>query len=429
VIGRVVGQYKLLEKIGEGGMGSVYKAVDLMIDRPVAVKMVRRDLDGDSGAVERFRSEATLLARLSHPSIATLYAFCREADGFFMVMELVEGTTLASRIKDSGRLAPDQAIPIFCQILEAIEYAHETGVLHRDIKPANILLTRSGVVKVTDFGIARAVGAPRQTRVGALVGTLEYLAPECIRGHEPGTRSDVYSLGIVLYEMLSGRVPFERDTDYELMQAHIEVEPPALGEIVGDIPPRLERVVMRALAKDPAQRFASVAEFRAAIASNAEEPATTERRSAHALPATRLADVTELPATRFAALEASVHPHALSRWTRVVSRIGVARIATAGAFLSLAIAGVLWFTVGSSRTPQSKPAASAVQPAPVALPATAVPEPVSPAANPAMVPTDEPVRSAVEPPKRRSAARSPAGRDSEANRTRRRSAALEALDH
>lgn len=266
MIGRVVGNYKILEKLGEGGMGAVFKGIDVMVEREVAIKMLRPEIARQPDVVERFRSEAVTLARLNHPGIATLFSFFRQGDEFFMVMEFVPGRTLEGLLRDFGPMPMEQAAPVFAKILAGIEHAHQLGILHRDIKPANVMLTTAGAVKVTDFGIARILGAARMTRQGNIVGTLEYIAPERIKGEDHDARSDIYSLGAMLYEMLSGHIPFERENEYAMMQAHLMEPPPPLNRFGLNIPPEIEAVAMRALAKRQEDRFPTAADFAAALA-------------------------------------------------------------------------------------------------------------------------------------------------------------------
>jgi len=267
MIGNVVGSYKVTEKIGEGGMGAVFKGIDLMLEREVAIKMLRPELASQPQVVERFRSEAVTLAKLNHPNIATLFSFLRQGEDFFMVMEFVRGETLDSLIRRSGAMPCNRAIALFCQALEGIDHAHRMGIIHRDIKPANMMLTETGTLKVMDFGIARVLGTSRMTKQGNIVGTIEYMSPEQVRGLETDARSDIYSLGILLYEMLTGRVPFSSDSEYDLMRMQIENAPEPPRVFSAQIPQSVEQAIMRALAKRAEARFQGSAEFRDALLS------------------------------------------------------------------------------------------------------------------------------------------------------------------
>jgi len=266
MIGRIVGNYKILEKLGEGGMGAVFKGVDVMVEREVAIKVLRPEIARQPDVVERFRSEAVTLARLNHPGIATLFSFFRQGDEFFMVMEFVPGRTLEGLLRDFGPMPVEQVALVFAKILAGIEHAHQLGILHRDIKPANVMLTTAGAVKVTDFGIARILGAARMTRQGNIVGTLEYISPERIKGEDHDARSDIYSLGAMLYEMLCGHIPFQRENEYAMMQAHLMEPPPPLSRFSLNIPPEIEAVALRALAKRQEERFPTAADFAVALA-------------------------------------------------------------------------------------------------------------------------------------------------------------------
>lgn len=268
MIGRLIGNtYRIVEKIGQGGMGAVYRAVDEVLEREVAVKAVRPDLTREKEIVERFRQEARTLARVSHPAIATIYNFLQEGEELFLVMELVRGRTLADVLRAEGTLPWQRAVALLASALDGIERAHRMGIIHRDLKPENLMLTEDGTLKVMDFGIARAVGSGHLTRTGLLVGTLRYIAPEQIRGEEVDRRTDVYSLGIVLYEMLAGRVPFEGGNDYAILRAQIEDRPTPPVFHVPDLPPWLDRAVLKALAKDRDERFQTVEELRGVLAS------------------------------------------------------------------------------------------------------------------------------------------------------------------
>ncbi|HXG63814.1 MAG TPA: serine/threonine-protein kinase, partial [Blastocatellia bacterium] len=265
MVGNILGNYRIVEKLGEGGMGAVYKGVDMMLEREVAIKMLRPELSSQPHVVERFRSEAITLAKLNHPNIATLFNFLREGSDFFMVMEYVRGETLEDVIRKQGAMPVERAIELFAHVLEGIDHAHRMGIVHRDIKPANMMLTDTGSLKVMDFGIARVLGTSRMTRQGNVIGTVEYMSPEQVRGEECDARSDIYSLGILLYEMLTGRVPFASSSEFELMRAQIEELPPPPRTFAAHIPLPIEHAIMRSLAKKPEARFQTAGEFRVAL--------------------------------------------------------------------------------------------------------------------------------------------------------------------
>ena len=262
MIDRVLGNsYRIVEKIGEGGMGSVYRAIDLMLEREVAIKAIRPELAREKEIVDRFRSEARTLARVSHPAIATIYSFFEDGGDLFLAMEYVRGRSLSKVLEGSGPLPWDQAIRLLSSALEGIEQAHRAGIIHRDIKPDNLMITETGTIKVMDFGIARVAGSTHLTRTGLLVGTLRYMAPEQIQGEEADHRADIYALGAVLYQMLTGRPPFEGKSDFAILRAQIEELPPPPSAIVPEIPGWLDQAVLRALAKRPTERFQSVEEM------------------------------------------------------------------------------------------------------------------------------------------------------------------------
>jgi serine/threonine protein kinase len=271
MIGQVIGNYKITEKIGEGGMGDVFKGMDFMLEREVAIKMLRPELARQQPIVGRFRAEAVTLAKLNHPNIATLYNFVRQGNDFFMIMEYVKGHTFERMIKQFGAMPVQRAVQLFAQALEGIAHAHRLGVIHRDLKPANVMLMDSGLIKVMDFGIARVLGSNRITRTGNVIGTIEYMSPEQVRGEETDARSDIYSAGILLYEMLTGRVPFDSASEYELMRRQVEDAPMPPRLFTKEIPVKVEQVIMRALAKKPEARFQSADEFRAVLGKSFDE--------------------------------------------------------------------------------------------------------------------------------------------------------------
>jgi len=249
----------------------VWKATDRVHRRDVAVKMVRPELRSDLSLVRRFRREAGASTTLHHPNVVTTHETFAEGTGVFMVMELVEGSTLRQLLAGTAVLPPSRAVPIALQVAQALEYAHANGIVHRDVKPANILVDLDDEVKVADFGIAKAARAPEDegrdmTESGAIVGTAKYLAPEQIRGEVLDGRADVYSLGIVLYEMLCGQPPFTGATDIAVALQHVTTPPVRPRRLAPGIPPALEAVVLRALAKDPAERFASASDMAEALA-------------------------------------------------------------------------------------------------------------------------------------------------------------------
>ena len=268
MIGRL-GKYRITEMLGRGGVGEVWKATDLSLNREVALKILRPELAARPAAVANFRAEALALARLNHPNIATIYGI-HETDGQpLIVMEYVLGQTLQAIVRGFGAMRSQRAIPYFLQVLDAIEHVHAHGLVHRDLKAANVMLSHQGMVKVLDFGISRVArgvrGADRAEGTQE-IGTPAWMAPEQVRGAEADIRTDVYALGLLLYYLTTGRLPFEAESSAALLRAHASDQPPPPRRFAPTLPDAVEKVILRALAKDPRERFASVSDFRAALA-------------------------------------------------------------------------------------------------------------------------------------------------------------------
>ena len=266
----LAGRYVLESPIATGGMGRVWKARDEVLARPVAIKILHDHLAEDEAFVARFRREAMAAARLTHPHIVAIYDTGAETgaggtDRHYIVMENCGGGTLGAH-RAAGPMPPDRVIAIGQAICEALDYAHRHEVVHRDIKPENVLITDDGTLKVGDFGIAKAAfTAGDITSTGAILGTVAYISPEQAQGEEPDARSDIYALGVLLYELLTGRPPFQAETQIATAMQHVQEAPPAPRSIRADVPRSLDAVIMRALEKDPDRRYGSAAEFAAAL--------------------------------------------------------------------------------------------------------------------------------------------------------------------
>lgn len=263
MIGKVLeGRYEIVSELGGGGMARVYRGQDRLLNRNVTIKILREQYASDKEFLARFQREAQAVASLSHPNVVSIYDVGQEDDLHYLIMEYVEGRSLKDLISERAPLPPLEAIDISLQICDALEHAHENGVIHRDIKPHNILITRNGRVKVTDFGIAQAVSEVTMSQSGTMIGSVHYLAPEQARGGVIGATADIYSLGIVLYEMLTGDLPFHGETPVAVALKHLQENPRPVRELNPNVPPALERVVMRTLEKDPARRYPSAAALR-----------------------------------------------------------------------------------------------------------------------------------------------------------------------
>jgi serine/threonine-protein kinase len=256
------GRYRVEGELGRGGMATVYLGTDTVLGRPVAVKVLSPQYAGDGNFVARFRREAQAAARLNHGNLVQVYDTGSDDGIHYIVMEYVEARTLADYLTGGGRIMPDRAIELTVAVCDALSVAHAQGVIHRDVKPANIMVTRDGQVKVTDFGIARVTTNETVEQTAAVLGTASYLSPEQAQGGQIDQRSDVYSLGCVLYEMLTGRPPFTADSPVAVASKHVLEQPIPPSRINPDVSPELDAVVMRALAKNPDNRYQSADEMR-----------------------------------------------------------------------------------------------------------------------------------------------------------------------
>jgi serine/threonine-protein kinase len=263
----IAGRYRLITPQGEGGMATVWRAMDEQLGREVAVKILRPQFGADPGFAARFRNEARAAGALSHPNVVQVYDFGTDVDSGdqYIVMQLVDGEDLASVLRERGPLDVEEAVAVGASVADALGAAHQHGLIHRDVKPGNILLTPGGRTLVTDFGISRAVAEASMTVTGTTIGSVHYFSPEQAAGEEVGPASDIYALGIVVYEMLSGRRPFEGDSAAGVALKRLNEPPPPLSTPERPIPPPLDAVVMRALARDPAQRYPDADAFSYAL--------------------------------------------------------------------------------------------------------------------------------------------------------------------
>lgn len=287
-------RYTILEHIGGGGMAEVYRAHDKLLDRSVAVKVLRSQFTNDEEFVVRFRREAQAAARLSHHNIVNIYDVGKDEEIYYIVMEYISGETLKEYIQREAPVKVHIATRIAMEIAEALEHAHQNNIVHCDIKPHNILMTRTGRIKVTDFGIARAVTSATMTHSGTIVGSVHYFSPEQAKGTAINAKSDIYSLGVVLYEMLTGTVPFAGETPISIALKHIQEEPQTPRQINPDIPPLLEAIVLKAMAKNVEDRFANISEMIAdlKLAQNCLKDDQTRRLSKEDFPTQILPSVT-----------------------------------------------------------------------------------------------------------------------------------------
>jgi serine/threonine protein kinase len=265
MIGEKIHSYQVNAHLGQGGMGTVFRATDTMLGREVALKMLHPQLTMQPLFLDRFKKEARVLAQLLHPNIAVIYNFIEQGGNHFMVIEYVEGTNLDDLLKKHKALPLQFVVPVFIQALEGLQHAHKKNIFHRDIKPANLMLTPDGTIKLMDFGIAKVAGEQKVTQVNKIVGTVEFMAPELIQGKDASSASDIYAMGVTLYEMILGKLPFESDTDFNLMQAILKkkISPP--DKLNAAVPKVLSDIIMKAVDKKPENRYADARAFQQAL--------------------------------------------------------------------------------------------------------------------------------------------------------------------
>jgi serine/threonine-protein kinase len=347
LIGETIEHYRILEIVGRGGMGVVYKALDVNLDRTVAVKVLSAELRDDPEFVERFRHEARVQAALNHPNIAMLFDFCVWNGSPVAVMEFIEGETLQHMIQRNGPVPAHLALPMFIQALRGVAAGHRRGIIHRDLKPANLMITDEGVVKVTDFGIAKVQSSTGLTQASTRVGSSSYMSPEQILGLSVDVRTDIYAMGVTLYELLCGRPPFQARTSFEIESAHVRDLPLPPVAYYSQIPRQAVDAVMRALAKDPNDRFASAEEFIQALpdlhgVAFVDPDATLVRPPAQA-PSSRADDISTAQPTALRLQRPSEPPAAAAtKPTRPWVRRAVI-IAGTAALVAVATGVSLWF--------------------------------------------------------------------------------------
>ena len=333
-------RYRVERSIGRGGMAEVFLAHDILLDRPVALKVLFPEYAIDPNFVERFRREAQSAAALTHPNIVAVYDWGKVNTTYFIAMEYVEGKTLATLLKERGPLSPTHACDVISEVAAALSFAHENGVIHRDVKPGNILIGLGGQVKVADFGIARALGANVEealTEIGSVMGTATYLSPEQAQGAQPDPRSDIYSLGVMMYELVAGRAPFVGESAVSIAYQHVHNFPQPLREVVADLPRGFESVVAKCMAKNEQRRYDNamlVREDIRRILDGVETLALTDARG----PAVtkNLSDTAEIPVVVLPPYEDSVD---------MVDAKKPATMVFGGAVLAIALLAIMVFAV------------------------------------------------------------------------------------
>jgi serine/threonine-protein kinase len=317
----IIGHYEIVKEIGRGGMGIVYQGRHTTIGQIVAIKALTPEWWSQPDMRNRFINEAKSQALLNHPNVVNLYNFFEEDGKSYLVMEYVDGENIERIIKKVGLIPADRCIRIFKQALSGIGAAHEKGIIHRDIKPSNIMVSKDGLVKITDFGIAKIATDFQKTQTGIKVGTLSYMSPEYIKGNALTHLTDIYALGITLYQMVTGTLPFRGDSEYQLMKAIVEYEPPSPVEFYPHIPKYLEEAILKAIRKNQGERFQSAAEFAAALNEPKDETIAISIDSMHKV----LAETDKTEKTEKTTVTA-VLPALKSKWMLVWSALVAALI-------------------------------------------------------------------------------------------------------
>jgi serine/threonine protein kinase len=402
-------RYRLIEPIGEGGMATVYRALDTRLGRTVAIKILHPEYSRDRPFIQRFQQEAEFAASLgAHPNIVAIYDIGEDGRLHFIVMELIDGRTLKDLIRERAPFAVAEAFGIGSQVASALDFAHKRGLVHRDVKPQNIMVTSDGTAKVTDFGIAQSAAASQLTRTGMVIGTVHYFSPEQAQGKPATPASDIYSLGIILYEMLTAHLPFDAENAVGVAMQHIQSTPPSPWDYNSALPARAVGTFMRALEKDPRNRYRDAAEFAAALAAPvAVDSGGTTTVNPIISEATRQATAMYRPvepvARRPAVVRETVAPRPAPT-TRVTSPPNPWRntwLALGGLLAVLAIAAIGFFAAnqifagGATSTPTPTPTA---KPSPTATHVRRKPTPIPPTTAPVALPTEPPPVQPTVPP-------------------------------
>ena len=277
-------RYQIIKTLGEGGMANVYLAHDTILDRNVAVKVLRGDLATDEKFVRRFQREALSASSLSHPNIVEMYDVGEDDGQYYIVMEFVDGKTLKQVLKQRGHLSVTEVIDIMSQLTDGMAHAHDAYIIHRDIKPQNIMILSNGMIKITDFGVATALNSTQLTQTNSVMGTVHYLPPEQAQGKGSTIRSDIYSMGIMMYELLSGLVPYKGDNAVEIALKHLKEPLPSIRKVSSSIPQSIENVIIRATAKNPKNRYADAREMYEDLKTALDDSRKDEKRYVYKYP-------------------------------------------------------------------------------------------------------------------------------------------------